>query len=302
MLLLLVGISAAAGIAYLAGERAERATGAARIAYTKLTVERGRVFNARFSPDGKTVFCSAAWNGRPVEVFETSPGFYTSRAVGLPQTNLLSLSSSGRMAVTLGHTGFIGFYQSWGTLAELTISGGAPRRLLDDVLSGDWSPDGNMLAISHRVGGKARLEMPPGHVLYETPGGLSYVRVAPSGKWLAFVDNTVRSGSPTRDSVGAKKPSERRSSGVTSCRRRRMHCWRSCASRISPWCTRWSGEPSMRSPRWTICCRAAAGTRQTSCGSIPGGTRCGATRGFRRYSRSTRSRNDTIGRIAARAL
>jgi hypothetical protein len=190
-LLLLAVIAAAASIAYFAGSRAERATGPARMAYTKLTVERGRVFNARFSPDGKTVFYSAAWNGRPVEVFETRPGFYTSRAVGLPQADLLSISNSGTMAVTLGHTSYVGFFSSWGTLAELPISGGAPRRLLDEVLSGDWSPDGTMLAISHRIGGKSRLEMPPGHALYETPGGLSYVRVAPSGKWLAFVDNPV---------------------------------------------------------------------------------------------------------------
>ena len=189
--LALVGIAAAASIAYFAGGRAERATGAAHMSYTKLTVERGRVFNARFSPDGKTVFYSAAWNGRPVEVFETRPGFYTSRAVGLPQADLLSISNGGTMAVTLGHTSYVGFFPSWGTLAELPISGGAPRRILDEVLSGDWSPDGTMLAISHRIGGKSRLEMPPGHVLYETPGGLSYVRVAPSGKWLAFVDNPV---------------------------------------------------------------------------------------------------------------
>jgi len=116
-LLLLVAIAAAASIAYFAGGRAERAIGASRMGYSRLTVERGRVFNARFSPDGKTVFYSAAWNGRPVEIFETRPGFATSRAVGLPQTDLLSISSSGTMAVTLGHTSYIAFYPTCGTLA-----------------------------------------------------------------------------------------------------------------------------------------------------------------------------------------
>jgi hypothetical protein len=182
---------AAAAVAFFAGERAERADRVAHVTYTRLSVERGRVFSARFSPDGKTVFYSAAWNGRPVEVFEVRPGFPTSRAVGLPQTDLLSISKSGTMAVTLGHMSYVGFLQSWGTLAEVPISGGTPHRLLDDVLSGDWSPDGSTLAISHRVGGKARLEMPPGHVLYETSGWLSYVRVAPSGNWVAFADNPV---------------------------------------------------------------------------------------------------------------
>jgi serine/threonine protein kinase len=190
--LLLIAVAAlAAGIAYLSVKRSEREIGASRIAYTRLTVERGRVFSARFSPDGKTVFYSAAWNGQPVEVFEARPGFPSSRALGLPGTDLLSISSNGTMAVTIGHTSYVAFSQTWGTLAEVPISGGAPHRLLDEVLSGDWSSDGKMLAISHSVGGKARIEMPPGHVLFESSGWLSYVRVAPSGKWLAFVDNPI---------------------------------------------------------------------------------------------------------------
>jgi hypothetical protein len=160
------------------------------VTYARLTVQRGRVFNARLSPDGRTVFYSAAWAGQPVEVFEARPGVPISRAVGLPQTDLLSISRGGTMAVTLGHANYTGFAQ-WGTLAEVPISGGAPHRLLEGVIAGDWLPDGRTLAISHRVGGKARLEMPPGHVLYETAGGLTYVRVAPSGKWLVFVENPV---------------------------------------------------------------------------------------------------------------
>jgi Tol biopolymer transport system component len=182
---------AAAGAAFIAGKRAGHRAHAARTNFTRLTVERGRVFSARFSPDGKTVFYAAAWNGRPVEVFEVRPGSPASRPLGFAQTNLLSISKNGTMAVTLGHTAYVGFYPAWGTLAEVAVTGEAPRPLLQDVLSGDWSPDGTTLAISHRVAGKTQLEMPPGHTLYETSGGLTYLRVAPSGKWLAFVDNPV---------------------------------------------------------------------------------------------------------------
>jgi Tol biopolymer transport system component len=97
------------------------------------------------------------------------------------------------MAVLLGAT----WLWPRGTLAEVPISGGAPRRILDDVGDADWRPDGKTLAITHYVGGKVRLEMPPGHVLYETAGDLNLVRVSRDGKWLAFADHPM-----VRDSRG----------------------------------------------------------------------------------------------------
>jgi WD40 repeat protein len=159
-------------------------TDLSRVTYTRLTVQRGIIADARFSPDGKTVFYAAEWDGHPLEVFETRPGFPTSRALGLPETQLLSISRGGTMAVLLGANSL------WqrGTLAEVPMSGGAPRRVLDDVGDADWAPDGETLAIAHYVGGKVRLEMPPGHVLYETAGDLSYVRASRDGKWVAFAD------------------------------------------------------------------------------------------------------------------
>ena len=180
---------ALAGIAFIAGRQVGDRTHTSRVTYRRLTVQRGSVYSARFSPDGKTVFYTAAWDGRLREIFETRPGFLTSRAVGLRQTNLLSISKSGTMAVALGRDS-IGSVE-WGTLAEVPITGGMPRRVLDDVVAADWSPDGQALAVLHRVGSKVQLEMPPRHVLYQTAGSLGQVRVSPTGKWLAFVENPV---------------------------------------------------------------------------------------------------------------
>jgi hypothetical protein len=162
-------------------------TDASRLTYSRLTVQRGKVSNARFSLDGKTVVYSASWDGRPIEVFETRPGFLASRAVGLPGTYLASISGSGTMAVLLGAIEPM----ASGTLAEVPISGGAPRRILDDVRDADWLPDGKTLAVAHRVGGKVCLEMPPGHVIYETAGELIDVRVSRDGKRVAFAENRV---------------------------------------------------------------------------------------------------------------
>jgi hypothetical protein len=180
----------AMSIAFVAGRLGRSGIDASRVTYTRLTVQRGRVQNARFSADGKTVLYSGAWSGLPLEVFEVRPGVATSRPLGLPQTDLLSVSRSGSVAVTLGLASFLGFDQP-GTLAEIPTSGGAPRRLLEDVVSADWTPGARTLAVAHYVGGKCRLEMPPGRVLYETSGALACVRIAPSGGWLAFIENPV---------------------------------------------------------------------------------------------------------------
>jgi Tol biopolymer transport system component len=76
-----------------------------------------------------------------------------------------------------------------GRLARISIAGGAPRDILDDVQFADWSPDGQSLAIVRDVGVKNRLEYPIGKVLFETTGWVGQVRVSPKGGVVAFVDH-----------------------------------------------------------------------------------------------------------------
>jgi Tol biopolymer transport system component len=187
---ILAGAAVVIGFALGTIRQARIMRGASRPVYQRLTVQRGEIKSARFSPDGKTVFYSAEWEGRPSEIFETRPGSLTARAMGLSAVCLASVSGRGTMAVTLGQSGTV-FRPQLGTLAEAPISGGAPRRILDDVWGADWSPDGKTLAVVRQVGSRVRLEMPPGRVLYQSAGGLAFARVAPSGRWLAFADNPV---------------------------------------------------------------------------------------------------------------
>jgi WD40 repeat protein len=183
VLLAVAAAAPKAGIGFITGRRvADRAPGA-RVTYQRLTVRRGQVGCARFSPDGKTVFYSAEWDTNAPEVFEVRPGFPTARAMGLKEAYLLAVSSRGVMAVEVPLAG-----SSAGTLAEVPISGGMPRSVIDRVWSADWSPDGSALAIAHLAGGKIRLEMPAGKVLYELQGMLNSVRVSPSGSYVAFVE------------------------------------------------------------------------------------------------------------------
>ena len=67
-------------------------------------------------------------------------------------------------------------------LARLPIGGGAPREVLENVRSADWSPDGDSLAVVRTGGGRDTLEFPIGQVLYQAHGWLSDVSVSPEGR------------------------------------------------------------------------------------------------------------------------
>jgi serine/threonine protein kinase/Tol biopolymer transport system component len=157
--------------------------------FQRLTFRRGNVAEARFAPDG-TVLFSASWGTDPTRIFSMRPGRDESRPLDLPDARILSISSSGEMAILLGSPA----RDVMGTLARVPISGGAPREILENVNDADWSPDGASLAVAHIVGSRNRIEYPIGTVLNENDGRppLS-LRVSPKGDLLAFFeyDNAV---------------------------------------------------------------------------------------------------------------
>jgi Tol biopolymer transport system component/predicted Ser/Thr protein kinase len=156
--------------------------------YHPLAFRRGIVRSARFTPDGKTVIYSAAWEGKPLALFSTRPESPQSREMDPPGADVLAISSTGEMALALKSRPSEGFLYS-GTLARVPLGGGAPRELLENVEFADWSPDGSTLAIAHDVAGRKRLEFPPGKVLYESDGWIGHLRVAPKGDLVAFLDH-----------------------------------------------------------------------------------------------------------------
>ena len=157
-------------------------------AYHPLTFRRGIVQSARFAPDGKTVIYSAAWEGGAINLFTTRPESPQSQEMQPKGANVLSISSSGEMALELNSRPTDAFLYS-GTLARVPLVGGAPREILDGVEWADWSPDGMNLAVVHQVEGRKRLEFPLGKVLYQADGWLGNPRVGPDGKTVAFVDH-----------------------------------------------------------------------------------------------------------------
>ena len=152
-----------------------------------LTFRRGFLTGARFAPDGQTIVYSAAWDGKPSEIFTTRLGSSDSRPLGIFPAGILAISSAGEMAISLGCENR--WEPCFGTLARVPLAGGTPREVLEDVGAADWSPDGKDLAAIHAVEGRDRIEYPVGKALYKTGGYLTYLRVSPDGDRIAFIEN-----------------------------------------------------------------------------------------------------------------
>ncbi|HKD16943.1 MAG TPA: protein kinase [Thermoanaerobaculia bacterium] len=188
---LLLGVTVAlAGMAatYFVGKRAGYVPPPP---FRQLTFRRGSIGAVRFAPDGQTILYSGSWDGKPMEVFVSRLDSPESRSFGLPLAEVLSVSPSGEMAVSLNRRTAIPFTRT-GTLARIGMTGGGtPKEILEDVQFASWAPDGNNLAVVRQQGGKIRLEFPIGHLLYETAGWISHPRVSPRGE-VAFIDHPVQ--------------------------------------------------------------------------------------------------------------
>jgi serine/threonine protein kinase len=153
--------------------------------FERLTYRRGDIPSAKFSPDGQTVVFSAQWASEPTNIFSMRPGSREYRPLDLPESRILSISSTGEMAILLGPT----TSGTVGTLARVPLSGGAPREILENVNDADWSPDGANLAVSRKAGGRNRIEYPIGTVRYESDGRPpQLLRVSPQGDRIAFFE------------------------------------------------------------------------------------------------------------------
>ena len=160
----------------------------------QLTFRRGTISTARFAPVGNRLIYSAAFDGKPVELFTTGLESPESRSlkgqVGGRIAGIQGVSIAGEMALLLDCE------LNWGecvngTLARVPLDGGTPREIAENVYAADWSPDGKELAIIRVVEGQYQLEYPIKNVLYKASGLIDHLRVSPKGDMVAFIDHPI---------------------------------------------------------------------------------------------------------------
>ncbi len=180
--------AAALALAFLTGERVVSGHVARPVTFRRLTFRRGNLLSARFAPDGQTVVYSAAWEGRPAELFSVRTDSIESRPLGIEHADVASVSSQGELAVKLSQ----GSYQApetVATLARVPLGGGAPRDIAENVLSASWTPDGSDLAVIRLTpDGDGRIEWPIGHVVFESFLLSWDLAISPDGARLAFAE------------------------------------------------------------------------------------------------------------------
>ena len=155
-----------------------------------MTFRRGFIMSARFAPDGSVIY-GAAWEDKPLEVYSSYQTGPEARPLGLVDCDVLSVSESGELAISMGRR-FMGVgYATTGLLARVPLAGGAPRRVCQDVQEADWTRDGKNFLLTRRVDGFYRIESPIGNVIYKTPRWVSRPRFSPDEKLVAFIEHPL---------------------------------------------------------------------------------------------------------------
>jgi Tol biopolymer transport system component/predicted Ser/Thr protein kinase len=159
--------------------------------YTNVSYRDGTLLGARFTHDGQTIVYSGRWEGDPPQISVARLGSPESRPLGIPSAEIAAVSPSDELAVFLG-CGEIYFLTCGGTLATVSLSGGSPRTLAEHVAQADWHPDGKRMVIAVLTVEGARLEFPPGHVLFQQKGGwIGHPRFSPDGSLIAFESHPI---------------------------------------------------------------------------------------------------------------
>jgi eukaryotic-like serine/threonine-protein kinase len=166
--------------------------------FRQLTFGSAGISSARFTPDGQTIVYAAQSEGKPSELFTVRADTPGERSLGLTNAEILSISSSGQMALLLTrqfgsvllppHRDIfgrdVGGFE--GILAEAPLAGGTPRELLEGVNSADWSPDGGTLGIVRHMGGiRYSLEYPVGKRVANAVFARQ-IAISPTGDRVAF--------------------------------------------------------------------------------------------------------------------
>ncbi len=186
--------------------------------FHRITFRRGYITNAQFSNDGKSVIYSAAWDGKPYEIFSTQESSPESRALGISNAIPIAISKNGEMALIM--TPIQRMAETPGTLARAAVGGGAPREMAEGIFLADWSPDGTQLVVVRGAPSGQQIEYPIGKKIFETNGYVNSVKMSPKGDRIALVECPLTADGTgwvvIIDTAGKKQATSRLFANITS--------------------------------------------------------------------------------------
>ncbi|HYN09447.1 MAG TPA: protein kinase [Vicinamibacterales bacterium] len=147
--------------------------------FRPITFQRGVITGARFGPDGRTVYYSAAYGAGPSRIFVTHLEQIESKQLDLPPGFLMAVSARNELALLL--TNERAAFAVPGTVARVPAIGGTPRHLVEGATYADWASDGERMAISRADG---QCEFPVGRRIAPA---CAMVRVSPKADHIAFL-------------------------------------------------------------------------------------------------------------------
>lgn len=164
--------------------------------FRRLTFRNGVVSRALFVPNSNSILYTATWDDQPPGSFlalPDSPGL-DRRLESELQLPMAYTEDGSQVLVLLGSSRPT--IDVRGTLAWWPAPGGKARPILEDGGWADWARKGHFFAVVHHTGAERVLEIrtEAGLVrpLFRTRGAISYVRVSPDEKNVAFIHHPSR--------------------------------------------------------------------------------------------------------------
>jgi eukaryotic-like serine/threonine-protein kinase len=166
--------------------------------FRRLTLRQGAVYRALFVPRSNSILYTAAWEGQPVRSYLTLPESKgADRSLEAEIQLPMAYSEDGSEAlVLLGRSRPA--INAFGTLAWWPALGGKPRPILERAGWSDWAPRARALLVVREEGSERTLDLLDARAvqqrsLFRTGGAISYVRVSPDEKLVAFIHHPSRS-------------------------------------------------------------------------------------------------------------
>jgi Tol biopolymer transport system component len=166
--------------------------------FRRLSFRHGFVSRALFVPNSQEILYAAAFEGQPYGTFLALP-----ESVGQdrslqsePQLPMAYSEDGSQLLVLLGP--LRASLAPSGTLAWWPAMGGEPRPVLENAGWADWAKRSHFLAVVRDTGAERRLEVRNAEggllrTVFQTPGAISFVRVSPDERNLAFIHHLSRS-------------------------------------------------------------------------------------------------------------